>query len=428
MKNLVLTRKLIAILFFFTGMIYIGCQKEDVKVSETKNQSNTQLRTNVTPTVENGTLKFETEADAVAYYNELKILSSTNEGFNTSSLNLSNFNSLINTETNSDLQSNSFRFLDDEYAFMLNNNYEIIIGSKLRVQKSLQEYYSIDKNDEVSMNVLRNVEPGNVIDIKDLNDNINVLGDERQIFKLVPEDILVAPPLGCECRASIESVKIKGVAVPGRYIFKVFCKGITGSPTITINFGDGLSTQGSISNSNPEFRFDKTYSQGTGQVNVVISVNLPCGRFTSTRILNPSANCCSNFFDSGWKEKCENSNCIRYTLQVFNNNLGVRSSQAKLYSIQNNNGVYSNSTTSLLKIDMESFWRFCEIEAVCNVQSNDSTVKQCTNCKDVKETHNNYSLFSDPDCNKTGDVYARYKRNVSGIGLIEGELSAVFCN
>jgi hypothetical protein len=53
-------------------MIFVGCQKEEQKILKSEDQLSTELRVNVQPTVENGTLKFSTEEDAYQYMRQLE--------------------------------------------------------------------------------------------------------------------------------------------------------------------------------------------------------------------------------------------------------------------------------------------------------------------------------------------------------------------
>lgn len=407
-------------------MVYVGCHKEEGKEVASASPSNTQLRNVVMPTVENGTLKFIDETHAANFYNYLIEQKNTNPEYSINLRNSLNYQSLASVNEGLEDQRNAI-FIDDAFNDILNKDYEVIIGNEIRVQKSLGEYYIIDKNDISSRNVLKALAPGSEISITDLENDIRIVGDSRESIKFEPDDIQAAPPSGCECRVFIEDARVNGIVVKGNYKITVFCRGFTGSRQVTIDFGDGTTATGNITPQNPNFTFNKLYSTES-EVTIKITANLPCGKFTATRTLNPSKNCCNDFYDSGWKEKCDGNKCISYALKVFNNSLGVRSSQGKMEAIDYINGLRTNPITSFLKIDLESSWRFCEIAAICNIQSDDTTWDQCNDCRKYSEGHNNYTFWSNPDCNKTGDVYARFKRNVSNFGLIEADLTATFCD
>ncbi len=426
MKHLSFSSKLFAILFVFSSLIYVGCHKDEVKELDSASPVSTQLRTVVTPTVENGTLKFTDEAHAISFYNYLNEQKKIDPSALLNLQSSLNYQSLTSVNEGLQDQRNAI-FLDDAFNDILNKDYEVIIGNEIRVQKSLGEYYIIDKNDVSSRNVLKALSPGSELSITNLVNDITIVGDSRELLKFLPDDLQAAPPSGCECRVIIEDLKVRGVAVRGNYKFTVFCRGFSGTRQVNIDFGDGTTTTGTITSQNSTFTVNKFYAIET-EVTVKITANLPCGTFTATRLLNPSRVCCKKFYDSGWKEKCDGNNCIWYTLRVFNNSIGVRSSQGKMESIVYKNGIPEKKPTSFLKIDLESSWRFCEIAAICNIQSDDTTWEQCNDCQKQSEGHNNYTPWSDPDCNKTGDVYARYKRLVSGLGLIEADLTATFCD
>ena len=140
MKHLIFSSKLIAILFVVSSMMYIGCQKEEIKSEDTRGALSTELRTTVAPTVENGTLKFETEEDAYNYMRQLEQELKSESNTILSDQSQLGFTSRLSIVRDlGEDNPNGSIFSAPYLNAMLNSNYEVMIGDKVYVKKNHQE-------------------------------------------------------------------------------------------------------------------------------------------------------------------------------------------------------------------------------------------------------------------------------------------------
>lgn len=165
MKHLIFSSKLIAILFVVSSMMYIGCQKEEIKREDTQGALSTELRTTVAPTVENGTLKFETEEDAYNYMRQLEQELQSESNTILSDQSQLGFTSRLSIVRDlGEDNPNGSIFSAPYLNAMLNSNYEVMIGDKVYVQKNHQETWIAPKTDAVALAVFREKQPGSFIE------------------------------------------------------------------------------------------------------------------------------------------------------------------------------------------------------------------------------------------------------------------------
>lgn len=182
MKNLFLSKKSIAFLFLISSMMYIGCQREDLKSEDHQKEPITQTRSVPIPTVENGTLKFDTEDDA---FNYLVFLADElqNESNNIlESQAALGFTSRLKIVTDlGEGNENGSIFRAPHLNAMLNSNYEIIIGDKVYTNKNHEETWIANVSDLTSLAVFRAKEPGSFINDAEITSNMIIDGKKEAL-------------------------------------------------------------------------------------------------------------------------------------------------------------------------------------------------------------------------------------------------------
>ncbi len=393
MKHLIFSSKFILSIFAISSMIFIGCQKEEIKSGETPQKVTTELRTTVTPTVENGTLKFNTKEDVAKYLKEISPLFEEEIPFKH---NFGGFTSLYDKSMEGDFQP---YFLDDRLNSMLNDNYEIIIGDRIFVKKNLEETWSVLKSDHTGINKLRLKNPGTYFNVEDDSESfIMEDGDKIEVFSI----------LSCKAKIRIIDKTVPNPNFPilstsngiNTYCVEVF--GVQGGnvESITVNWGDGAVTTS-------KFNQCHTYLN-PGDFLITVSVKLTCSStpFTSKRLVSPFKICC-NLKSKDKKEVVVSDLKMRasYERKTFLNSY-YWLAKTESFSIGNNpvNAKLTSQITALFRDHSN-----------CNEKSNEGDSDTCNSCRSKKVDlwHNE----NDDMLNKHADVSMTCTMVRSGLTL-----------
>ena len=399
MKNLILSSKLFALIFVLFSTVYIGCQKDEARSNETKNQSNIQLRTTVTPTVENGTLKFNHKEDVVSYMKEISNILDADQTFVND---FPGFNSIYKIKKELEILtgSNETYFIDDRLNAILNENYEVMIGDRVYVKKNLDETWSVHKTDLIGLNKLRQKLPGDYF--KPENDSESFLmedGDKIEVFEKV----------SCKAKMRIIDKTVSDSNVPllstsngiSTYCVEVF--GVQGGnvQSITVDWGDGTPPTTS------PFNQCHTYTiRGDFSINVAVKLTCNSTPFTSTRLVSPFTNCCK------LKSK-DNKDVIigdllmkaSYERKVFLTSF-YWLAETRSFAIGGNK-VNANLTSQITALFRD--------HANCNELSNEGDSDSCGSCRSKKVDlwHNE----NDNSLNKHSDVSLKCTMIRNGVTL-----------
>ncbi len=177
MKHLSFSSKLFAILFVFSSLVYVGCHKDEVKELDSASPVSTQLRTVVTPTVENGMLKFNSDEDVHNFLMQVESDLKTNENAISDLESSLGYTSLYTASKNAEsLGQNGSVFIDPSLNALLNSNYEFIIGENLVVKKNHDETWLVPLTDEIGKSKLRSKIPGSFIEDSDITSTMIIDG------------------------------------------------------------------------------------------------------------------------------------------------------------------------------------------------------------------------------------------------------------
>lgn len=257
-----------------SSLIYVGCHKDENKELASASSESTQLRTTVTPTVENGTLKFNTLADVFAYMEELstQIKQLSELGDETtdlvhpavtisdqmaSTLGFSSIYKLNPKDGDGSLINPIFPI--DEMNMILNNHYELIVGNEIYVHKNATQHFKIQSNDAINRAILRNIPPGGEIELVDLKPGI-------QIFNGGPKEIQ-AMTKDCDCGLSLELQNgVPNHSGNNAFVLRHGCIGLNSGQTWTVTWTEiGGSASGTLSG---------TYNSVAGNPNAIV-FNVP---------------------------------------------------------------------------------------------------------------------------------------------------------
>lgn len=225
-------------------IVFSGCMKDDLKYNRI---SDLNIRTNIQPVVENGTLKFNSLQDSYIYMesltNALKVIRNSidsSESYMNPAISVNNdiktltgFTSLFDSSPK-DIDGNLINpiFPDEIFNMMLNSNYEIIINDKIYVHKNNFEYYVISVNDIQNRDLLRNVSAGGRLDLKYLNTGVQVFGSK----------IETRSP--CDCTFELRRVENHNTN-KHEFILRYWCSDAFDGQSFTMKW---ISKDGSISN------------------------------------------------------------------------------------------------------------------------------------------------------------------------------------
>lgn len=368
-------------------MIYVGCQKEEIKSGTVEQNVTTQLRTTVTPTVENGTLKFETFSDVKNFADELKNqskVSSPEESnivhqFYSNFIKEYNFISLyslvekdeIGLVTNNIIGSTEFYLIFNQY-------HEVIIGNKLYVQKNRYEYYIIDKNDIKNKTILRQLNLGEDLDVSNYNPGIKITTFDKVVVPRTKE---------CDCSFSLEQTNLV-LNLNNEFILKISCtNNIVGSSYTIISSDDvkvpgndsyGQSWEGtisSVSTNSIKLLIPKTVKL----LNLKLCINMDCGDgvkqycFTIKKDLRTA--CCKKRIDITETHIIPNSG-IKMVNKLFN---GV---SWTYYYHDSEIQSRSESSGKYLKANLK---QWLDVSArnqnLCEIFIRDTDYDECNNCK-----------------------------------------------
>ena len=160
-----------------SGLVYVGCHKDENKGLDNASPVSTQLRTVVTPTVENGTLKFDTDEDVHNFLMQVESDLKTNENAISDLESSLGYTSLYTAAKNAEsLGQSGSVFIDPSLNALLNSNYEFIIGENLVVKKNHEETWLVNLNDEIGKSKLRSKLPGSFIEDSDITSTMIIDG------------------------------------------------------------------------------------------------------------------------------------------------------------------------------------------------------------------------------------------------------------
>jgi hypothetical protein len=200
MKYFKFSNKLFALLFMISSIIYVGCQKDEQKNLISEDKLSTEIRTNVQPTVENGTLKFSTEEDAYQYMRQLEQELDNENNDVLSKQTAMGFTSLLSIVKSKEgeiqpeiTDNNDIQVVNDRTGSifsapylnaMLNPNYEIIIGDKVYVQKNHEETWIAPKTSTQAVAVFRAKAPGSFILDTEITSDMEI--DGKRLVEMMP--------------------------------------------------------------------------------------------------------------------------------------------------------------------------------------------------------------------------------------------------
>jgi hypothetical protein len=441
MKYFKFSNKLFALLFMITSIMYVGCQKEEQKILKSEDQLSTELRVNVQPTVENGTLKFETKESAFKYMTYLSDLIQQKEEqeldseTDTKQTLLSDieeklgFRSLYSV---SEKDENGYivnpLFSDVSFNLLLNEYYEVIIGDEIFVHKSNSEYYSIKSSDVTNRITLRKLKINESLSLKDLNPGIKIFEFDNKKTVIRSKD--------CDCNLSIRP----GVPPPGSnvktFVLSFDCTGYT-SNNLTYTVYDINSNRilvptsnGTVISLNPSPITFNIPSEFNGNFRVEFCIMLDCnGVGPKQYCFNISGtaneNCCSKFEtiekaepfppDMEFYSKYQNgTNIFGYYIYGL---CGFKKPGAggKFFKAKNEiwlNAIYRLRAGNDGLLDM------------CTKTGDDNAYDSCKNCKSLSER---IYTTQDENHHKNGEVVCDYRGNRnSNIG--SNHIVPTFCN
>lgn len=448
MKKLIFSSKYFMFLFMLTSLVYVGCNKEEGKELASVSSSSTQLRTTVTPTVENGTLKFNNLEDVFAYMEELstqiKQLSELGDETSdlvhpavtisdqmASTLGFSSIYKLNPKDSDGSLINPIFPI--DAMNMILNNHYEVIVGNEIYVHKNVTQHFKIQANDAANRAILRNIPPGSEIELVDLKPGIQIFNDGPKEIQAMTKD--------CDCGLSLELTT--GVPLPSidynAFVLKHGCIGLNSGQTWTVNWTEiGGSASGTLSGTynaaanNPNAIF-LVVPKSVKEIKVELCIFLSCNgqplkQYCFDISKSISDNCCKKFqtidadpvvFQSqGFKLVTQYKNGIAWEMYYHTGKTSIRrlSDNDKLKSKKLE--IWANAKNRTAPNNVAPG------PGGCVVFETDNDYDSCNNCKDLDiSVWANKSLTH----HKNGDVTFNYRGSRhSSFGATQ--ITPTYCN
>ena len=384
--------------------IVTSCSKEEKNPKSDTLKS--EIRANYPsyfPTTVNGTLKFASQQNVQSFLNYVDSQMKTDSNF------LTQLSADLNYASANTIQSETDRFLDKGLSSIFNSHFEAIVGDTLYVQKSFEEYYSIQENDHVHREILRGLQPNTHLNFDASTRGIRVFGDDREVTVLSGSD-------DCGCSMEVRTDSRGGVSV------KLLCPGLIFGQYVTLNWGDGQSSTLFFSGPTTNLVFQHDYS---ALVDYTITINwlrFNCNGVLSTQdIIRPislSSSCCKKTVsEKGFKVVGELR--LNWEVKVGSGLWGHRV-YSNLESKKFKNGNWGDHKASHLEQTHNALYRGLG----CDVNDLDNDFDDCNNCYGNSES--SWAASSNYNKNINGDVFVNFTMIADGITIMYGH-TPKFC-
>lgn len=401
MKHLIFSSKLIAILFVVSSMMYIGCQKEEVKSDASSLLTSKRSITDNLPTPINGVIKFNDYNEYKSTYLNLQTIFENDQelfksSFETSQGFLSVYSKLQNDE-----------FISWDYAYkpfitdpilmvILNEYYEFQVGDALITYINNEDIITSKANDNITRNQIRQIIKGEELNLQDVPTDASWGKDTNESsYKLT----------WCGCEIEIEQL-CNRVRIFGK------CKNLVGNGEGTVSISQNNGTP-EVHRIVGNFEFFLTPN---GPTRIDAEAIADCfASHTVFDVLNfdpELVTCDKRERDSGWLWSFNGIEAMRNRVKYYHT-FNTRWA-SDIESVSFSNGKWRSSKSNRLECSIDATTR----GVTCNVFRTEKDFDSCKNCKSEGVGVNNGlngggNLFRHCD----GDIFGVFKKVKNGITL-----------